>query len=178
MSDNVAITPGAGASIATHQESSDGAQLQRVIPNAWAGGVATDVSAAAPLPVATTGNQAGTLLASAAQTATLATAAQANTTARGVIVTVNVTAVSGTGPTLVASVQAQDPVSLAWYPLNAAATAISAAGLYTFAVYPGATGGAVTQATGLPLPQAWRVSFTIAGTTPSFTFSAGYSYVI
>ena len=178
MSDNVPVTPGAGVLVATHAETSDGAQVQRVIPNTWSGGVATDVSAATPLPVVPTGNASGTLLASAAQTATVNTAAQSNTNARGVTVTVDVTAVSGTSPTLTPSIEAQDPVSGAWYALDGAATAITATGLYTYQLYPGATGGAVTQATSLALPAAWRVAFTIGGTTPSFTFSAGYAYTL
>ena len=128
------------------------------------------------------GNVAGTLLASAAQTTTVATAAQVNTNARGVTVFVNVTAVSGTTPTLAPIIQAQDPVSAVWAELNPTPTNITATGLFIYQVYPAEIGPAaasgITQVTATQLPRNWRVNFVIGGTTPSFTFSAGYEYAL
>ena len=52
MADNVNVTPGSGAIIAT-RDIGGGVEAQRVIPNTFTGGVATDVSATNPLPVST-----------------------------------------------------------------------------------------------------------------------------
>lgn len=128
------------------------------------------------------GNTVGTLLPSAAQTATVASPAQVNTQARGVTVFVNVTAVSGTTPTLAPIIQALDPASNVYAELNATPTNITATGLYIYQVYPGeivpgaATG--ITQVAAVQLPRNWRVNFVIGGTTPSFTFSADYEYAL
>ncbi len=47
------VTPGTGAVIAT-RDAGGGVEVQRVIPNTFAAGVATDISAANPLPATTT----------------------------------------------------------------------------------------------------------------------------
>lgn len=57
MADNVAVTPGSGASVAADEIS--GVYHQRVKVEFGADGTATDVSAAAPLPVAPIANQVG-----------------------------------------------------------------------------------------------------------------------
>lgn len=53
MADNVNVTPGSGAIIAT-RDIGGGVEAQRVIPNTFTGGVASDVNAANPLPVQAT----------------------------------------------------------------------------------------------------------------------------
>lgn len=53
MADNVNITPGIGAIIGTRDVGS-GVEVQRVIPNTFSGGVATDVNTTNPLPVTQT----------------------------------------------------------------------------------------------------------------------------
>ncbi len=50
MSDNVQITQGSGTTIGT-RDVGGGVEVQRIIPNTFSGGVATDVSAVNPLPV-------------------------------------------------------------------------------------------------------------------------------
>jgi hypothetical protein len=47
--DNVNVTPGSGVVIAT-RDAGSGVEVQRVIPNTWSGGVATDISSTNPMP--------------------------------------------------------------------------------------------------------------------------------
>lgn len=92
-------------------------------------------------------------------------AALTNASGRNAHFFVNVTAASGTTPTLVVRVQLQDPVGLGWVDLPGAATAsITATGL--------------TLLTVTNLPRTYRLAWTIGGTTPSFTFSVGIAPVI
>ena len=117
------------------------------------------------------------LLSSAARSVPVATGQQYKTPRwRGVHIIVEVTAVSGTTPTLDIRVRGFDRVAAAYHSLNADPTDITAVGTYTYQVYPGASGGAVTQVTGLALPPLWGTNNTIGGTaTPTFTYSeTGY----
>lgn len=119
-----------------------------------------------------------TILTSAARTASGASSAQLNTGGhRGVLIVVDVTAVSGTTPTLTPAVQGLDPVSGKWVDLHSDAAAISTTGTYTYVLYPGVsetvgTGG-LTKASSGVLPRQWRFQYAIGGTSPSFTFSVG-----
>ena len=122
-------------------------------------------------------NAVYTVLSSADRTSSSTSPVQTNYNGRGVIVSVNVTAVSGTSPTLTIAIQGIDPVSGATYAILTASTAISATGIYTYCVYPGASGG-FTQIVSAPLPRQWQVAYTIGGTTPSFTFSVGAAVVL
>lgn len=115
------------------------------------------------------GNTGISLLASAARTATTSTAAQPGDYQRGVLVVLKITAASGTGG-LQTQVEVQDAVTGDWVALNTAPTAVTATGTKTYLVYPGATGGAVTQATSLPVGGTWRVTVT-AGDSSSYTYS-------
>lgn len=96
-----------------------------------------------------------TLAASAARTATgTGTAAEPEATSNA-YVTLGVTAASGTSPTLNVTVQGQDAAG-AWFTL----------GTFTQAT------GVTSQTIAVPIAgRAVRASWTIAGTTPSFTFS-------
>jgi hypothetical protein len=93
-----------------------------------------------------------------------------NSTGRGIMVLTNVTAIAGTSPTLVLTLQVQDTVSLAWVNVPgvtfAARTAI---GLAATVIYPGATVG--PEVFSMSVPRVYRLAWTIGGTTPSFTFS-------
>lgn len=124
------------------------------------------------------GNTEGTLLASAARTATTVSPIQTNHNARGVIVWLNVTLASGTGG-LQVRVQGQCPVSAAVAGMNAAPTAIIATGLVGYAFYPGsvATGAGIVQVSSVPLPRTWQVSVTHADGS-SYTYSLGYSLIV
>jgi hypothetical protein len=124
------------------------------------------------------GNTAVSVEASSAKTATgNSAAAITNHSASGAVLFINVSAVSGTTPTLVVRAQMQDPVGLGWVDIPGAVTAsITTTGLVALAIYPGATVVA-NAAVSYPLPRTWRLAWTIGGTTPSFTFSVGAQYV-
>ena len=121
-----------------------------------------------------------TILASAARTASLNTSDQTNWNATGIYITQNITAVSGTSPTLDTIIQMSDPLSTNYIRITAF-TQKTATGIDTILIYPGAVetaaeAGYVTQ--GVPLARTWRLAITIGGTTPSFTFSVGVNYVL
>lgn len=92
---------------------------------------------------------------------------QNNLDALGVEVVVDLTAVGGTTPTLVVTIEGKDPVSGKYYTLLASAT-LNATGTTVMTVFPGVT-VAANVAASRPLPRTWRVKTTIGGTTPSFT---------
>lgn len=117
-----------------------------------------------------------TVLVSAARTATESSVAQANDgRGRGLLLVLDVTAASGTTPTLDVKLQAQDAVSGQWVDVPGAAFAQkTATGTAMLIVYPGMVETANTRVSYVA-PKIWRAVSTIAGTTPSFTFSlAGY----
>lgn len=120
-------------------------------------------------------NTQGTLLASAARTATASSPTMTNYNAKGVVISVNVTAVAGTSPTLHVVINAISPVSGTKIPILSASTDIAAIGEYAYQVYPGAAG--YTQSEGAALPRMWEVDYVIGGTSPSFTFSSGYALI-
>jgi len=124
-----------------------------------------------------------TVLASATRTATGNSASQTNYNAKGVMVFINITAVSGTfaaGEGLKIIIRGKDPTSgtATWL---AHTGALTSPGTYLCVCYPGATDvqaiGAV-YANDIPLPRTWDVRYEITGTNPSFTFSVGASYVV
>lgn len=118
-------------------------------------GVATTTTAPAPITIL---NQA-----SAAQTVSGASANLGTGAVSTLAVDVSVTAVAGTAPTLnlFADRLGADGV---WYQMWASAQ-ITAAGVASTAIGPGL---AIAQSFGATC----RLRWTIAGTTPSFTFSA------
>ena len=74
----------------------------------------------------------------------------------------DVTAASGTTPSLTVAIQVQDPVSLKWSQV------------FAFAAQTAATGGTpITPITQELYGLNYRASWTVSGTTPSFTFSCG-----
>lgn len=124
------------------------------------------------------GNTSVSVEASSAKTATGNSAsALTNHSASGAVLFINVSAASGTTPTLVVRAQMQDPVGAGWIDIPGAATAsITGISNVALAIYPGAT-VAANAAVSYPLPRVWRLAWTITGTTPSFTFSVGAQYV-
>lgn len=120
-----------------------------------------------------------TLLTSAARTATVASAAQTNYSNRGVILTVNVTAASGTGG-LNMQLQVQDAVSGNWFTYTAygSTTKLTAIGTYAFVSYPAASGGTWSNsgAGSAPLPQMWRLNVAV-GDSSSYTYSVSAQVV-
>jgi len=124
-----------------------------------------------------------TVLASATRTLTGNSAIQTNYNAKGVIIWLRITAVSGTfaaGEGLTIIVTGRDPASGEfWYvapPIGPYATT----GGRQLLIYPGCTdtGGYFEGKNDVPLPRRWRVRYEITGTNPSFTFSVGASYIV
>lgn len=90
----------------------------------------------------------------------------------GAVFYINVTAASGTLPTLDLALQGYDPASNTWNTLASLAQKTTADGMTVKIVYPNAS-GAIYQV----LPPAYRWQYTIGGTLPSFTFSIGVAYL-
>jgi hypothetical protein len=125
------------------------------------------------------GNTEGTLLASAARTATTFSAQQTNHNARGGIFTLNVTVAAGGGQTLTVTPFGYDPVSAATYGLGNFAT-LTATGTYAYVVYPGVAETIATtnvEVQGLILPRAFLIAVTHSA-GGSWTYSLGYSLVV
>lgn len=134
---------------------------------------AAGVAATTPL------NTEATVFASAARIITTNSADQTNLHARGVKLFLNVSAVSGTSPTLDVKLQAKDGISGVYYDIaGAEMTQKIAVTKDDLVIYPGATATANRSVSSI-LPKTWRVVATIGGTdTPTFTFSLGASYVL
>lgn len=98
---------------------------------------------------------------------------------RGAIFQVDVTAASGTSPTLVVKVQYTiDGVN--WIDLdttNAQTASLTSTGRVQLKVYPGLT-AAANAASNNALPPTHRLAWTIGGTTPSFTFATDVVYLL
>lgn len=86
---------------------------------------------------------------------------------KGILLYINISAISGTSPTLTVTLKGKSPVSGAEYTILASA-ALSAPGLTVMKVYPGLTAAANLAANDI-LPAIWRVDSVIGGTTPSVT---------
>ena len=101
---------------------------------------------------------------------------QTNVNGRGVQVVVDITAISGTSPTLTVKVQGKDKASGKYYDLLASA-ALNATGTTLLTVYPGAPVTANVSAS-QALPAVWRVVSTVGGTSPSVTATVGASVIV
>jgi hypothetical protein len=118
-------------------------------------------------------NYNGTALASAARTAQTDSADLNNPDARGVVVVLDVTAITAT-PILTLLIQGKDPASGKYYTLLTGA-AVSTVSTSTYVVYPGVTETASVDVAS-PLPATWRVRVQVAD-ADSATYSVGYSLV-
>lgn len=110
-----------------------------------------------------------TLFASAARTATVNGTTQTNRFAKGIVFTVDSTAV-GVTPSTVFTLQGQDPVSLKWYTILASA-AVTTVATTTYTVFPGAPATANVSAN-FQLPRTWRLIAT-HGNATTHTYSVG-----
>lgn len=83
----------------------------------------------------------------------------------------NISAASGTSPTLVVKIQEKDPINGNWIDVSGAAFASkTAVNADTLEVYPGVTALANRRVSGV-LSKTVRAVATIGGTSPSFNFS-------
>lgn len=101
---------------------------------------------------------------------------QTNVNSRGVCVVVDITAISGTSPTLTVTIQGKDGASGKYYTLLASA-ALTSTGTTALTVYPGVADTANVSAS-KPLPATWRVITAIGGTGPSVTATVGASVIV
>lgn len=111
-------------------------------------------------------NTEGTLLASAARTASGNSADLTVHNSSKLAVYLDVTAASGTSPTLDVTVKAKDPVSGKYFTIG---TFAQKTGVASEAIFIG--GGADVEFA----VRTYRIEYVIAGTSPSFTFSVGAS---
>lgn len=101
---------------------------------------------------------------------------QLNDGCRGVAVGVNISALTGTTPTLTVFVEGYDGASGQWYTLLQS-TALNAVGFTLLRVYPGLTAAANSAANAV-LPATWRVRTVIGGTSPAVTATVGASTLV
>ena len=119
-----------------------------------------------------------TIFDSAARTATANSSDFENISARGIWLALNITAASGTTPTLDIKVQRKDPLSDTYYDVVGGAFAQKTGmGSDDLIIYPGIT-AAANRAVSSAIASRWRVVATIGGTTPSFTFSVSGGYIV
>lgn len=122
------------------------------------------------------GNTEGTLLASAARTIQTDSSVITNYNGRGILVSLRVTAASGTGG-LQVTILGRDPVDFGAYQINTTPTAVTTVSTFTYMIYPAASGGGLTQVTAVPLPRSWFARV-LVGNASSYTYSLGYSVIV
>jgi hypothetical protein len=120
-----------------------------------------------------------------AKTVTFNGATQLNYNSRGAYIYVNVGTVSGTTPTMAVQLQVSFDTGTTWVNMGpAAANLTTTSTTDLFIIYPAnssqaagvtpatlTTGATNTIEINMPLPRSWRLVYTIAGTTPSFTIT-------
>ena len=94
---------------------------------------------------------------------------------RGAQIGVNITAITGTSPSITVIVEGFDAASGQYYTLLSSA-ALTATGFTLLTVYPGVT-AAANGAAATVLPEVWRIRYTIAGTTPAITETIGANLI-
>lgn len=120
------------------------------------------------------------IAASAARTATTNHEWSAPSGAKGAIFYVDVTAASGTLPTIDCKLQYKDQTGADFVDIDSATfTQLTAAGQVSLYVYPGLTADATGNQRRINdvAPSAGRVVATIGGTTPSFTYTIGVDWL-
>jgi len=123
-------------------------------------------------------NRTVTIRASAAFSATAAGTPVASHGARGIIIYLNCTAVSGSSPTADCKLQGYDALADVWQDIAGAAFAqVTAAATQTLTVYPGVAETGNVSVSDV-VPALLRVHSTIGGSsTPTVTFSLGGVFI-
>lgn len=134
--------------------------------------VRTVDSTGADLVAAANTASAVALITHTAAAAGVNSADQINLNARGLLVSVNITAGGGTSPTLQVIVEGKDTVSGVYYTLLASAAIAATPGFTLLQVYPGLVAAAGLVANQV-LPRVWRVRTVIGGTAPTVTATVG-----
>lgn len=121
-------------------------------------------------------NKAALITLTAQGVGAVSSADQTNINARGVQVGVNITGLTGTTPTVTVKIEGKDEASGQYYTLLQSA-ALAATGFTLLTLYPGAPSTANVSSPQV-LPATWRVTATVAGTTPAATATVGASVIV
>ncbi len=114
---------------------------------------------------------------SAARTTTTNSSDVSKITGKGVKLYLDITAASGSTPTLDLKVQAKDALSDKYFDIVGASFAQKVTtGQDDLVVYPGVAETANRSVSDV-MTKTWRIVATIGGGTPSFTFSIGAEYI-
>lgn len=115
---------------------------------------------------------------SAARTATVTSDDLDNRYSKGVILTLDVTAVTS-GASITLSVDFKDPTSGKYETYFTATPAVTATGTHSYMIYPGVgePSGDIVQTASLALPKIWRVKVTHAD-NKSVTYSVGANLLL
>jgi len=114
------------------------------------------------------------IFAPAARTTTATSKDFGSRTFKGGIFFLNITAVSGTTPTMTVKIQYKDTLTGTYVDVPGGAFAAkTSAGVDSLTIYPGVISTA-NRSVMLPLGDEFRAVATIGGTTPSFTFSLSF----
>lgn len=128
-------------------------------------------------PWSRTNVDSGALITLAAQAAgTVTSADQTNSGARGLKLVIDITAITGTSPTLIVTIQGKDPASGKYYTILASA-ALAAVATTVLTVYPSQAVSANVSANDI-LPRTFRVSAVVGGTGPAVTATIGASLIV
>lgn len=118
----------------------------------------------------------GALVTHTAASTGTTSADQINYNGRGLKLVIDVTAITGTSPTLTVTIQGKDTASGKYYTLLASA-ALTATGTTVLEVYPG-VGVTANVSASTTLPRTWRISTAIGGTTPAVTATIAASVIL
>jgi hypothetical protein len=144
------------------------------LPNPGGMASCVPVTAGNPLPVGPqTNSNTAALITHTAATTGASSADQTNLGGAGAQIGVNVTAITGTTPSVTVIIEGKDAASGTYYTLLSSA-AITTTGFTLLSLHPGLTPAANTIANQV-LPATWRVRTVIAGTTPAVTATVGAS---
>lgn len=108
----------------------------------------------------------------AAGAGTVTTSDLLNPNGSGCTVVVDITAISGTSPTLTVTVQGKDVASGKYYTIISGA-ALNATGTTVMRVYPGIIQTDTNVLASKTMPEWFRISYTVGGTSPSVTATIG-----
>lgn len=115
---------------------------------------------------------------SGVKTVSFSSALQTNYNARGVIVTFNISAISGTSAALTAQLRYTYDGGTSFVSIPGAVTAsMTSPTAQALQVYPGVVTTA-NQSISWALPRQWQILYTISGTTPSLTVNITADYIV
>lgn len=136
---------------------------------------ALDTSLIQPVVAVDTDDTGAIVTLAAAGAGTVLSSDQVHRVGSGIKLVVDITAITGTAPTLTVTLLGKDTASGKYYTILASA-ALSAVGTTVLTVFPGAAVAANVSANDI-LPRTWQVQAVVAGTTPAVTATIGASLI-